>query len=100
MTVEYGFRDSSADAYRVEIGAIQAAIFDVLEAIDASVRELSQSWEGSESEMYQSIIAEWNSGAAGLTEVLTSVSEMLGGIQQANQQMRVPINELLDEQTN
>ncbi|WP_269457275.1 hypothetical protein [Corynebacterium cystitidis] len=30
MTVEYGFRDSSADAYRVEIGAIQAAIFDVL----------------------------------------------------------------------
>ncbi|WP_257159607.1 WXG100 family type VII secretion target [Corynebacterium cystitidis] len=100
QTDVYAFGDSAADTYQTEIGNIQTAIYQTLEAIDLSVESLRESWEGTESDQYRDFIYQWKSGAAELTGVLTSVKNMLEGIQQANTEMRGPVNELLDEQTN
>jgi WXG100 family type VII secretion target len=95
MTGIYSYDESVADSAHGDLGSVQAGLQSSLDDLGGYVARVKSSWQGDEQDEYTAVQAKWDSAAATVREILTSVHTALGSNTSSVKDMRTQVRSAL-----
>jgi 6 kDa early secretory antigenic target len=95
MTGIYSYDEAVADSAHGDLGSVQAGLQSSLDDLSGYVARVKSSWQGDEQDEYTAVQAKWDSAAATVREILTSVHTALGSNTSSVKDMRTQVRSAL-----
>lgn len=83
-----GFDHDNATGSQASLGTVIGALETSLVDLDGFVNYVLSQWQGTESDAYKTVHAEWSKGATTVQDILKGCNTALGTVDKAIQEMR------------
>ena len=88
MNDTFGYDEAVADTAHADLQGVISGTQASLDDLSGYVARVKSSWDGDEMDLYGGIQAKWDSAAATVTQILTSVHQALGTTTSSVKDMR------------